>query len=59
MDKGLDRKRLHWLPAYNRRAESEVAQVDHTLGVVPADQRLRIEVDDCMAGCDGDQEQSC
>jgi hypothetical protein len=54
-----DRKRLHWLPAYNRPAESEVVQVDHTLGVVPAAQRLRIGVDDCMAGCDGDQEQSC
>lgn len=59
MDKERDRKRLHWLPAYNRRAEPEVVQVDHTLGVVPAAQRLRIGVDDCMVGCDGDQEQSC
>jgi hypothetical protein len=59
VDKERDRKRLHWLPAYSQRAESEVVQVDHTLGVAPAAQRLRFGVDDCMAGCDGGQEQSC
>ena len=58
MDKERDRKRLHWLLAYNRRAESEVVRVDHTLVVVPAAQRLRTVVDDYMAGCDGDQGQS-
>ncbi len=59
MDKEWDRKRLHWLPACNRQAESEVVQVDHRLEVVPAAQRLRLGVDDCMAGYDEDQEQSC
>jgi hypothetical protein len=59
VDKERGRKRLHWLPACNRWAESEVVQVDHTLGVVPAAQRLRIGVDGCMVGCDEDQEQSC
>lgn len=58
MDKKRDRKPLHLLHAYNRRAESEAVQVDHMLGVVPAAQRLQTEVDGCMVGCDGDQEQS-
>jgi len=59
VDKEWYRKRLHWLLACNRPAGSEVVQVDHTLGVVPAAQRLRIGVDGCMAGYDEDQGQSC
>jgi len=57
-DKEGDRRRHRWHPACNQWVASEEVQGDHMLEVVPAAQNRQIGVDDCRAGCDGDQVRS-